>query len=349
MSSIEEFAKKKKPKDYGAKVLSELSKLNGRLHAFNNITETLGDGMPFSVKDNICVKSVESTASSRILKGYLPAFDATVVGRMREKGFSFLGKTNMDEFGFGSWGTNSENIARNPFNEEHVAGGSSSGAAIATSVLKYHVAIAESTCGSIATPAGFGGVVGFTPTYGAISRYGSIDYADWLDKIGVMARSAHDVRYVFDRIKGRDAYDATCVDAEFTSENKKTIILIKQMTDGLDKDVESNFMGFVDKLRGMGYKTEEKDLTFIDKAISTYYIIAMAEASTNLAKYTGFKYGYKNENFGEQYNQFFNLKGARAVRTRGQAQDSPRYVRKERKREGPVLRKGAQGAPPAPG
>lgn len=313
MSSLEEFAKKKKPKDYGAKVLSELNKLNGRLHAFNNITEALGDGTPFSVKDNICVKNVESTASSKILKGYLPAFDATAVSRMRKNGFSFLGKTNMDEFGFGSWGTNSEKIARNPFNEEHVAGGSSSGAAIATSILKYHVAIAESTGGSIATPAAFCGVVGFTPTYGAVSRYGLIDYANSLDKIGVMARSADDARYVFDLIKGRDDYDATCVDAKFTSENKKTIILIKQMTQGLDRDVESNFMSFADKLRGMGYKVEEKDLSFIDKAISTYYIIAMAEASTNLAKYTGFKYGYKNENFGEQYNQFFTKARAQFV------------------------------------
>ena len=305
MSSIEEFLSKKKPSNYGEKLLKELGKLNERLNAFNNITSNLGEGMPFSVKDNICVKGVETTASSKILKGYLPAFNATVVQRMLDNNFSFLGKTNMDEFGFGSFGINSEKAARNPFDEKYVAGGSSSGAAIATSVLKYHVAIAESTGGSISTPAAFCGVVGFTPTYGALSRYGLIDYSNSLDKIGVMARHAVDAKYVFDMIRGSDSNDTTSIDAKYVSEDSKKVILIDQLISGIDKEVESNFMKFVDKLEAMGYKIVHKTVPFIEKAIPTYYIIAMAEASTNLARYTGFKYGYKNEDFTERYNQFF--------------------------------------------
>ncbi len=305
MNSIKEFMACDKPDGYAEKLLSELRKANERLNAFNNITEHLADGMPFSVKDNICVKGVETTASSKILKGYIPAFNATAVQRMLDNGFSFLGKTNMDEFGFGSFGINSENPARNPFDESYAAGGSSSGAAVATSILKHHVAIAESTGGSISAPAAFCGVVGFTPTYGAISRYGLIDYANSLDKIGIMARSASDIKYVFGILNGPDAKDTTSLDIKYKSENKKSIILIDQLIKNIDKDVESNFMGFVDRIEGMGYAIKHRSMPFIDKAIPSYYIIAMAEASTNLAKYTGFKYGFKNEDFTSNYNKFF--------------------------------------------
>ncbi len=305
MNSIEEFNGRDKPEGYGEKLISELGKLNEKLNAFNNITESIGKGMPFSVKDNLCVKGVETTASSKILRGYIPAFNATIVQQMLEEGFSFLGKTNMDEFGFGSFGINSEKQARNPFNEEYVAGGSSSGAAIATSVLSYHVAIAESTGGSISTPAAFCGVVGFTPTYGALSRYGLIDYANSLDKVGLMARHSEDIKYIFEKIRGSDLKDTTSMAGKHTSENKKKIILIDQLTKGIDEDVESNFMSFVDKLQGRGYSIEHRSMPFLDKSIPAYYIIAMAEASTNLARYTGFKYGFKNRDLTDHYNKFF--------------------------------------------
>ncbi len=305
MNSIREFLDAEKPEGYGKRVLEELSKLNEKLNAFNNITGRLGEGMPFSVKDNICVKGVETTASSRILKGYMPAFNATVVQRMLDNKFSFIGKTNMDEFGFGSFGLNSQKPARNPFDENYVAGGSSSGAAVATSVLKYHVAMAESTGGSISAPAAFCGVVGFTPTYGALSRHGLIDYANSLDKIGIMARHAADIRYVFEMIRGQDPNDTTSIEGKYASEDRKRIILVDQLVNGIDKEVESSFMGLVDKLEGMGYKIIRKSVPFIEKAIPAYYTIAMAEASTNLARYSGFKYGYKNEDFTQHYNQFF--------------------------------------------
>ena len=306
MNSIEEFKQKTKPDEYYLKLHEELMNINKKLNAFNNITDQQKiTGFPFSVKDNICVKGVETTASSKILKGYMPPFNATVIEKLDRAGLSFIGKTNMDEFGFGSFGTNTENIARNPFNEQYVAGGSSSGAAIATSVLKYHVAIAESTGGSISTPAAFCGVVGFTPTYGSVSRYGLIDYSNSLDKIGVMARKAEDILFIYNIIKGQDKYDSTCVGKDCVSDIKKKIILIEQLITGLNPEVEREFMHLVDLLEKKGYKIERRSLEFIDKAIPSYYIIAMAEASTNLARYTGFKYGYKNEDLLQNYNTFF--------------------------------------------
>lgn len=305
MSSIEEFKSKKRSERYYINLIEEVKKINKRLHLFNNINEDIREGFPFSVKDNICVKNVESTASSRILTGYIPPFSATAVERIQKSGFGFLGKTNMDEFGFGSFGLNCGMPARNPFNEEYVAGGSSSGAAIATSILKYHVAIAESTGGSISTPAAFCGVLGFTPTYGLISRYGLIDYSNSLDKIGIMAREADDIRIVFDRIRGSDKYDTTCVDAHLKSDSDKKIFLIDRYMQVLDEEVESHFSKLVGRLENMGYKIKNAGIGLAESSIAAYYVIAMAEASTNLAKYTGFKYGLKNERFSEPYNDFF--------------------------------------------
>ncbi|MCL5117241.1 MAG: amidase family protein [Candidatus Marsarchaeota archaeon] len=312
MNSIEEFYSLEKKSDYAESLFKDLSDLNSRLNAFLNITKISSQNYPFSVKDNICVKNVETTASSKILKTYVPPFNATVVERMLSKNFGFIGKTNMDEFGFGTFGLNSERIPRNPFNEEYVAGGSSSGAAIATAVLKYHIAIAESTGGSISAPSAFCGVVGFTPTYGAVSRHGLIDYANSLDKIGLMSRHAKDIRYVFDIIKGPDNYDSTCIDIdkrkiqerkEETAKN--TIFIINQINDFLDESVKSHFSGLISKLENMGFTIKTIDFNLLDKAIPTYYIISMAEASTNLARYTGFKYGLKNNEFSQDYNSFF--------------------------------------------
>ncbi len=304
-SYISEFESKDKPKDYYQKLLEELKGKNRELHVFNNLNEDLRDGFPFSVKDNICVRGVESTASSKILKTYKPPFNATVVERLQRQGFAFLGKTNMDEFGFGSFGINCETPARNPFNVDYVAGGSSSGAAVATSILKYHVAVAESTGGSISAPAAFCGVVGFTPTYGVVSRNGLIDYANSLDKIGFMARSAADIRKVLNMSVGRDEKDTTSLDARLRDEPKIQFSVINQLMNGLDDKVRSAFDKLLEKLKSMDYKINYVDLKDIEAAIPAYYIISTAEASTNLARYTGFKYGFKVGDFSKRYNDFF--------------------------------------------
>ncbi|MCL4398938.1 amidase family protein [Candidatus Parvarchaeota archaeon] len=306
MSSLRDFSKKKKPEDYYVNLIQELERINGRLHAFNEISHDVDRGFPISVKDNICVDGMEATASSRMLKGYKPPFDATVVQKLKDAGFSVLGKTNMDEFGFGSFGINCISPARNPFDEERVAGGSSSGAAVAASIMKYHLAIAESTGGSISAPACFCGVVGFTPTYGVISRYGLIDYANSLDKIGFIARSSEDISDVFKLSVGKDGFDSTCADFKPLKKEKDRLVIINQLYERLDKGIKASFDRSVRRLSAKGFKIGYEDVNEIGYAVPAYYIVSMAEASTNLAKYTGFKYGEQLTDFSMDYNSFFS-------------------------------------------
>lgn len=305
-SYIEEFESKQKPEDYYERLYEKLDRMNEHFNAFNLLVRPTEKGIPFSVKDNICIKGVETTASSRILKGYVPPFSATVVDRIARTGrFSFIGKTNMDEFGFGSFGINCEKPAKNPLDESIVPGGSSSGAAVATALLKYHVAVAESTGGSISAPAAFCGVLGFTPTYSAISRYGLIDYANSLDKIGFMARSADDAKIMLDITKGLDKGDSTSSGNPPTDAKHKNLIIIKELIDAADEEIKSEFYRFTDKLRGSGYDIKTVNFEGIELSIPSYYLIAMSEASTNLAKFTGFKYGFKVGDFSKNYNDFF--------------------------------------------
>ncbi|MCL5018025.1 MAG: aspartyl/glutamyl-tRNA amidotransferase subunit A [Candidatus Parvarchaeota archaeon] len=305
MRYIEEFFGKEKSSGYYNELLEDLEKLNINFGAFNFINKHISTGFPMSVKDNICVKGMETTASSKILKGYIPPFSATVINRLEKEGFSVLGKTNMDEFGFGSFGINSETPAKNPFDETRVAGGSSSGAAIATAILKYHVAVAESTGGSIAAPASFCGVVGFTPTYGLISRYGLIDYANSLDKIGFMSRSSEDIHTLIEKTIGKDPADSTSVDAALKNYDKHKLIIVDELYSKIDKNIKASFDNTVKKLSAAGFKIEHLSIPEIDYSIPVYYIISMAEASTNLAKFTGFKYGLKVDDFSKEYNDFF--------------------------------------------
>lgn len=307
---IKEFLAKKGPSDYYEKLLAEISEFNKEHHAFITVNENLAKShthfLPFSSKANICVKGFETTAGSKMLKGYIPPFNATVIERMLSSGtFCFLGETSMDEFGFGTFGINCEVQARNAFDKEYTAGGSSSGAAVATASLKYHVALAESTGGSISTPAALNGVVGFTPTYGTVSRYGLIDYANSLDKIGVIARSAEDARMVFDIIKGRDDYDVTCAVQKTNNAKKEKILVVKELISKADEEIKTHFDKLLNKLEGMGHRIEFINLDILSKAIEPYYIIAMAEASTNLAKYNGYKYGFQYGELNKHYNEFF--------------------------------------------
>ncbi len=304
---ITEFAGLEKPKGYYDELLLGLAELNKEYHAFNALNREPdgGNKVPFSTKANICVKGFETTAGSKMLKGYIAPFNATVVEKILQNGgFSFLGETNMDEFGFGTFGTNTEIPARNAFDKEYVAGGSSSGAAVASALLKYHVAIAESTGGSISTPAALNGVVGFTPTYGAISRYGLIDYANSLDKIGVIARSADDARTTFDIIRGSDRYDTTCAVGKISDKRKSRIYIVKELMEKTDPRIKSAFERLLNKVGGW-YEVKEISVEILAKAIEPYYIIAMAEASTNLAKYDGYKYGLQYGEMNKRYNEFF--------------------------------------------
>jgi aspartyl-tRNA(Asn)/glutamyl-tRNA(Gln) amidotransferase subunit A len=317
-------------------VLEEANEVNKEYHYFNTISEELAlkqareieknphgslAGLPISVKDCICVKGVESTAGSKVLRGYLPPMNATAVQNCIKEGAIIIGKTAQDEFGFGSFSTNvgvGFKVPKNPHDKTRVTGGSSGGAAGFAAISKYpHVALAESTGGSIVNPASFCGVVGFCPTYGLVSRYGLIDYANSLDKIGVISRDVDSCELVADAVAGYDPRDSTSLNKELSDGKVKKIALIKESLD-LEDDVKDVIMAKLNEL-GYEYETISMPLTF-KYGISAYYIIATSEASTNLAKFCGMRYGYSlppkgsfDEYFSEVRSDAFGQEAKRRI------------------------------------
>jgi len=310
------------------KILNEAKKINKEYNYFNVISDdalTKAEeveknrkgklaGLPISVKDCVCVKGMESRAGSLILKGYKPVINATVIERLEKEGAIIIGKTSQDEFGFGSFSTNTDNIPKNPLDKMRSCGGSSGGAAGFTRKTEnVHAAIAESTGGSIACPASFCGVAGLTPTYGVVSRYGLIDYANSLDKIGIIGKNVKDTKLVFDVIKGKDERDSTSVDADFKDSKVKKIAVIKESLN-VDKEIKEIVLSKVGKV-------EQVSLPLVSKyALSCYYLISMSEASTNLAKYCGLRYGESlelNGNFNEYFSKvrskFFTKESKRRI------------------------------------
>lgn len=272
-------------------------------------------GIPVSVKDCICVKNVESTAGSRILKGYKPVKNAEAVQKAISQGAIIIGKTAQDEFGFGSFCTNvglGFKVPKNPLDNTRCTGGSSGGAAGFTKICKsVHVAMAESTGGSIACPAAYCGVFGLTPTYGLVSRYGLIDYANSLDKIGAMSKNLEDAFLLLEIVKGKDKKDSTSLNSTSLKEKKassevKKIGIISNFFDQSDETVKKECWKKVKELEGKGVRYEEVKLPLACKySTEVYYIIAMAEASTNLAKYCGMRYGAEEELEG-RFNEYFS-------------------------------------------
>jgi aspartyl-tRNA(Asn)/glutamyl-tRNA(Gln) amidotransferase subunit A len=295
-------------------------------------------GVAVSVKDNICVKSVQSTAGSRILEGYEPPFDATVVARARKAGGVIIGKTSQDEFGFGTFCTNSGfKIPKNPHDPSRCCGGSSGGAAGLAAALPSdipHIALGQSTGGSISCPASFCGVVGLTPTYGLVSRYGLIDYANSLDKIGPIAKTTKDAARLLSVITGYDKRDQTTIDLKKEDYTKYVDKPVKGMKIGvpkeyfgkgvggasIDKDVEQKVWNAIKELEELGATYHEVSLPSTKYAIAAYYIIATAEASTNLAKFCGMRYGASlpvagsfNEYFSKIRNKYLGKEAKRRI------------------------------------
>jgi len=289
--------------------------INKEFHCFNYLNEDFKESdLIISVKDAICVKEMPATAGSKILNNYIPRFDATCVKRLKNKGAKIIGKTSMDAFGFGSFNINvglDKDIPLNPFDKKRVCGGSSGGAACITQLYnENHVALAESTGGSIACPASFCGVYGLTPTYGRVSRYGFIDYASSMDKIGVMSKKIRKCAEVLEIISGKDDKDATCIDmpkgfVDYLGKDCSNLRvgIIKQ---GFNKGVDTKIVKCVkDAIKKLGLNTKEVDLSFISKySLPVYYLLAMTEASTNLAKLCGLRYGVEEDN-NMLYNDYF--------------------------------------------
>ena len=292
----------------------------------------LGD-IPFVVKDAICTENVTTSAGSKILENYTPVFDATVVKNLKESGATFYGKTNMDEFGFGTFSTNCAfETPKNPHDSDRVVGGSSGGAgAIVAAMDQPVISIGESTGGSITNPASYNGVIGITPTYGRVSRYGLVDYANSLDKIGVLAKTVYGAGKGLEIIAGEDKNDQTTSDREVPdySDLEKTegkLAVPKQYLEleGVEKGVMENFKDSIEKLEEKGFEVEEVDMPLLsaDVAVPAYYVLAMGEASTNLAKMSGMRYGleYDPEEF-EDFNEYFS-----EVRSQGFGEEVKRRI-----------------------
>jgi aspartyl-tRNA(Asn)/glutamyl-tRNA(Gln) amidotransferase subunit A len=265
-------------------------------------------GVPFAIKDNICTKGVKTSCASKILGEFAPVYNATVVEKLEAAGAIVLGKLNMDEFAMGSTSeTSFYGATKNPWDLNKVPGGSSGGAAAAVAAKEAICALGSDTGGSIRQPASYCGVTGFKPTYGTVSRFGLIAYASSLDQIGPVAKDVADCAAVMDVICGKDAHDGTSLDIGVTNYLESLNADVKGMkiglpvecftNEGLDSEVAASVKAVAEKLRELGAEVEEIHLPFIDYVIPAYYIIAAAEASSNLSRFDGVKYGFRAENY----------------------------------------------------
>ncbi len=338
--------------EHTKKVIEEAEKINKEYDYFNVISKELALkqaeeldkkikkgkakgkllGVPVSVKDCIVVKDVKSSAGSKILSGYVPVFESTVVQRCIDEGAIIIGKTAQDEFGFGSFSVNvglDFKIPKNPFDKERACGGSSGGAGGITQKMPdnlFHIALGESTGGSIVAPASFCGVVGLCPTYGLVSRYGLMDYANSLDKIGPMGKTVEECALMLNIIAGKDEKDSTSLDSkkeDYLSYLKKDakelkVAIIKEaFGEGTEKIISDKIKK---TLENFDIKYEEVSLPMNYKySIPAYYLLSMTETSTNLAKYCGMRYGAAEKlegNFNEYFSKVRSLNFGKEAKRR---------------------------------
>ncbi|MBB6216208.1 aspartyl-tRNA(Asn)/glutamyl-tRNA(Gln) amidotransferase subunit A [Anaerosolibacter carboniphilus] len=286
--------------------LKEAEVLDERLAAGEDIG--LLGGIPVAVKDNICTRSIKTTCASKILEDFVPPYDATIVQKLKDAGAIIIGKTNMDEFAMGSSTENSAfQKTKNPWDLSKVPGGSSGGSAAALAAGFVPLTFGSDTGGSIRQPAAFCGAVGLKPTYGLISRYGLIAFASSLDQIGPFTRTVKDCALSLQAIQGYDPLDTTSIQGEPTKDyisdlNKGVkglrIGIPKEcFQEGLDPEIRTAIENAVKQFEAMGAVIEEFSLPIMDSGLSAYYIISSAEASANLARYDGVRYGYRAESF----------------------------------------------------
>lgn len=265
-------------------------------------------GVPFAVKDNICTKGLKTTCASKILGDFAPVYNATVVERLENAGAIVLGKLNMDEFAMGSTSeTSYYGACKNPWDTSKVPGGSSGGAAAAVAAKSAAIALGSDTGGSIRQPASYCGVTGFKPTYGTVSRFGLIAYASSLDQIGPVAKDVADCAAAMDIISGYDEKDGTSLSlptADYLANLSDDISGMKIglpkecfETEGLDPEVAASVKAVAETLKAKGAVVEEISLPFLDYVIPAYYIIAAAEASSNLSRFDGVKYGFRAKDY----------------------------------------------------
>ena len=271
-------------------------------------------GVPVAIKDNMCTKGMLTTCSSKILYNFIPTYTAEAVINLEKAGAVILGKTNMDEFAMGSTTeTSAYGITRNPWNLEHVPGGSSGGSCAAVAAGETYLALGSDTGGSIRQPSSFCGVTGIKPTYGTVSRYGLIAYGSSLDQIGPIAKDVTDCATILETITSYDKKDSTSVKREETDFTSALVDDVKGMKigiprdylgEGLDPEVKEAILAAAKTLEEKGAIVEEFDLSLVEYAIPAYYVIAAAEASSNLARFDGVKYGYRTKEYEGLHNMY---------------------------------------------
>jgi aspartyl-tRNA(Asn)/glutamyl-tRNA(Gln) amidotransferase subunit A len=278
------------------------------------------DGVPLGLKDVLCTRGVRSTAGSKILEGFVPPYDATVVARLARAGAVILGKLNMDEFAMGSSTENSGYFAtRNPWDLSRVPGGSSGGSAAAVAADLAAATLGTDTGGSIRQPAAFCGTVGLKPTYGRVSRYGLIAFASSLDQIGPFAKDVEDAALMLQAIAGHDPMDSTSAAVPVPDyaaglgqgvEGLKVGIPAEYFIEGLDPEVETAVRAAIEILKGLGAKTESVSLPHTEYGLAAYYVIGPAEASSNLARYDGVKFGLRVPGARDLIDMYSRTRGA---------------------------------------
>lgn len=321
--------------DFVAKTIEQIQNVDGKLHAFLSVNddavdqarkidkkiksgEKVGDcfGMPVSIKDNMCIKDSKTTCASKMLEDFIAPYDATVITKLKRQDAIFIGKTNMDEFAMGlTTEFSAYGPSRNPWNVNCVPGGSSGGGAVSVSAFECVASLGSDTGGSVRNPASFCSTVGYKPTYGLISRYGLISYANSIEQIGPLTRTVKDTAFMLNLIAGLDPNDNTTIDnknedylsgIESGIEGKKIGIIKEMMGDGIAPEVLTATKDAISKLESLGATCEEISIDMVKYSVAAYYTITATEAGSNLARYDNIRYGYDFPLEGYEYNSYIS-------------------------------------------
>jgi len=321
--------------DFVAKTLERIQNIDEKLHAFLSVNEDAVNqareidkkiksgnkvgacfGMPISIKDNMCVKNSKTTCASKMLENYVSPYDATVITKLKEQDAVFVGKVNLDEFAMGlTTEFSAFGASKNPWNAEYVPGGSSGGSAVSVSAFECVASLGSDTGGSVRNPASFCSAVGYKPTYGLISRYGLISYANSIEQIGPITRTVKDTAFMLNIISGLDPNDNTTVDnknEDYLSgidsgiEGKKIGIIKEMIGEGIDPVVLSATKDVISKLETLGATCEEVSLDMVKYSVAAYYTITATEAGSNLARFDNLRYGYDFSVEGYEFNSYIS-------------------------------------------
>jgi len=321
--------------DFVAKTIERIQSIDEKLHAFLSVNENAVDqarkvdkkvksgdkvgscfGMPISIKDNMCIKDSKTTCASKMLENFVAPYDATVITKLKEQDAIFVGKVNLDEFAMGlTTEFSAFGPSKNPWNTEYIPGGSSGGSAVSVSAFECVASLGSDTGGSVRNPASFCSIVGYKPTYGLISRYGLISYANSIEQIGPLTRTVKDTAFILNIISGLDSNDNTTIDNKNEDylldidsgiEGKKIGIIKEMIGEGTDPAVLSATKDAISKLETLGTTCEEVSLDMVKYSVAAYYTITATEAGSNLARYDNLRYGYDFPVEGYEFNSYIS-------------------------------------------